>query len=260
MTGWFREPVLVFFLIGAGVFGLYRLLGAGETEPITLGGAGLAVLLGEYEAVTGTAADAATRQRIIDDYYRREVLYREALREGLHESDARVREAIIERMQQRVSGELPEPAGRDLVNYYADNMARYHREASMSVAQRFLRERPERADRTLQALAAGEEAHFDPAPGGAWLPDYGESMLRGLFGATVLDSLRELPLQQWAGPFESSRGWHYLRVETRRPRELLPFARVRDQVLADYQADVLATRLDAYVASRRDRYPLRLPP
>ena len=260
MMRWLRDPLPVFVIAGASLFAAYRFLAAGEGEPIILGGAGLAVLLEEYAAVTGQRADEGARESIINDYYRREVLYREGLREGLHESDPRVREAIIERMQQRVSGELPEPTGRDLVNYYGDNMARYYREASMSVAQRFLRAEPADPTALLLALGAGEEPDFDAAPGGAWLPDYGESMLRGLFGAAILDALRTAPLQQWAGPFASPRGWHFLRVEARSPRELLPFERVRDQVLADYQADVLAARLADYVAARRDRYPLELPP
>lgn len=255
MTRWLREPLLVFLLLGAGLFIAYEWLGSSDTVTITLRKAGLAVLLEEYEAVTGNAADATQQREIVDDYYRREMLFREGLRRRLHESDPALREAIIERMQQRVTGELPEPSGRDLVNYYADNVERYYSEPSISLSQRFLREAPQNSDDWLSALEEGREPAFDPPPGGRDLPRYGESMLRSLFGGAVLERLRASPVGQWAGPFESPRGWHFFRVDDRHPRQLLPFEFVQAQVRADYQSAVLERRLDEFVARYRDRYP-----
>jgi peptidyl-prolyl cis-trans isomerase C len=258
VTRWLREPLLAFMALGAGLFLVYDRLGPSSGDAITLGSAGLAVLVEDYEAVTGSAADATRRQDIIDDYYRREVLFREALRTGLHESDPALREAMIERMQQIVAGELPEPSGRDLVNYYADNIERYYSEPSISLSQRFLRDAPHDSDDVLSALEEGREPAFDPPPGGRDLPRYGESMLRGLFGGAVLERLRSLPVGRWAGPFESPRGWHFFRVDDRHPRELLPFEFVQAQVRADYQNEAINDRLDKFVARNRDRYPFRI--
>jgi hypothetical protein len=257
MGRWLREPLLRFFAVGGLFFVAYRFLAVEPGETVSLSDEGVSILLAEYEAVTGRSPDEAQRQAIIDDYYRREVLYREGLRERIFETDARLREAIIERMQQRVSGELGEPDGRDLVNYYAEHIDRYYREPSMSVEQRFLDTAPgaEEARALLAALHSGDEPSFAPAPGGNTLPGYGESVFRARFGADVLDALRELPLHQWAGPFESAVGWHFFRVLERQPRELLPFERVQAQVRADYQAAILAERVDRFVEARRPRYP-----
>jgi len=255
-----REPLLIFFLVGAGLFIAYAYLNPSKEAPVVLRGDGIAVLLADYEDLTGEAADAATREAIIADYYRREVLYREGLRAGLAESDGSVREAIIERMQQRVSGELMEPSGRELVNYYADHMDRYYLEPTITVEQRFLSNPPTDPESLLAALRSDEAAGFDLPPGGALLRAYGQSLLRGLFGARTLERLRTMPLETWEGPVETLRGWHYFRVLAREPARLQSFERARDQVLADYQADEVARRLQAFVDARRDRYPLDLRP
>lgn len=254
-----REPLFHFLLLGAGLFALYAALERSRGEPVTLGGAGLAVLIEEYEAVTEQRPDPQQRRAIIEDYYRREVLYREGLRERIVESDGRLREAIIERMQQRVSGELPEPTERDLVGYYTDHMERYYREPLMTVEQRFMAREPANGAVLRKALTAGEAPDFDPAPGGDLLPRYGESILRAQFGSAILDALGAAPLDRWLGPLESRRGWHFFRVRERASPEPLPFVQARAQVRADYQAELLAQRLAAYVDARRERYPLELP-
>jgi len=259
-VGLLREPLFRFFLIGAGFFVLYAALEHLRGQPVTLSGAGLVVLLEEYEAVTGRPPDAQQRQVIIQDYYQREVLFREGLRERIVERDGRLREAVIERMQQRVSGQLKEPSERDLVGYYTDHMDRYYREPLITVDHRYLATDPGAGEALLASLDAGEEAAFDPAPGGERLSRYGESMLRAQFGSEILEALKDAPADRWVGPLESRRGWHFFRVRERRPAEPLPFVRAREQVRADYQADVLAQRIDAYVDARRERYPLELAP
>ena len=255
-----HEPLVRFFLLGAGLFALYATLEHLRGQPVTLSGAGLVALLQEYEAVTGRAPDAEQRQVIIRDYYQREVLFREGLRERIVERDGRLREAVIERMQQRVSGQLPEPSERELVGYYTDHMQRYYREPLITVDHRYLATDPGDGPALLARLNAGEEPVFDPAPGGERLSLYGESMLRAQFGSEILDVLKDASAHRWLGPLESRRGWHFFRVRERRPAEPLPFVRAREQVLADYQAEVLAERIAAYVDARRERYPLELAP
>ncbi len=258
MRRWLRDPVALFFALGAGLFFTYGLLQGEGREPVVLSDAGLAVLLGEFEMLTGRPADAGERKQLIDDYYRSEVLYREGLRGEIYRDDSMLREAIVDVMRRRVSGALPEPAGRDLVNYYADNIQRYYSEPSITLRQRFFREPPEAPEAMLEALVAGEAISSDPPPQGQRFPAYGESMLRGLFGPTIVESLRSAPLNHWFGPLESASGWHLFRVEGRHPAKVLPFARVENQVLADYQAEVVSARLEDFLELHRDRYPLQV--
>lgn len=245
------------FAAGAGLFAIFTLLDSDREEAITLSDAGLAALLGEFEMLSGKTASEPDRQRVIDGYYERELLYREGMRLEIFRDDAELRALIIERMQQRVTGELPSPSGRDLVNYYADNLDRYYREATISLTQLSLPAEPDDPDALLQALEDGGRLdRAGQAPVQSY-PDYGVSLLRGLFGQQLLDVFRDQPLGEWRGPYKTESGWHFFRVNGRRPRELLSYESARDQVAADYQADLVAQRLQTFVDLERENYPLR---
>ncbi|MFT4768550.1 MAG: hypothetical protein ACI8RN_001687, partial [Glaciecola sp.] len=127
-----RDPVLAFFALGASLFVVFGLLQREEAAPVLLSKGAQALLVSEWEMLTGRSADTSDVRRIVEDYYQRELLFREGLSRELYQSDLSVRELIIELMQQQVTGELPEPSGKDLVNFYTDNIDRYYSEATIS--------------------------------------------------------------------------------------------------------------------------------
>lgn len=249
-----------FFVVGALLFGVFTIVTDEPQTPITLSAGARAVLLSEFEMLTGRKANESEQARIFEDYYQRELLFQEGLQAELYRSDPGLRGQIIEGMQRRVTGEIPEPSAKALVNYYTDNIDRYYSEASISFTQRLFTQKPGNTSAILTEFEAGL------APGAAtpWqgevFPDYGISMIRGLLGQTLLETLEELPLGQWQGPFQSMDGWHYFKVEQRQAAKLLPFARVRDQVLADYQASTVAERVRNFVNEQRVQYPFLTPP
>ncbi|MFK7830694.1 MAG: peptidyl-prolyl cis-trans isomerase [Congregibacter sp.] len=255
-----RAPFLQFFSAGALLFAGFAMLETDDRETIVLSDAGLAMLVGEFEMLTGSTPTESDRQRLVDQFYERELLYREGLRTEIFRDDGELRELIIERMQQRASGELPSPDGRQLVNYYADNLDRYYREAEISFEQLVYQTKPANADALLAQLRAGLASDGAVPRQTKQFPNYGESMLRGLFGQALLEVLQDLPLDQWQGPFQSVLGWHYFRVAGRRERTLLPYERAREQVAADYQAQVLAQRVLDFVDARRGDYPFQRKP
>lgn len=255
-----RDPLFAFFAIGALCFVVYTQLSRDATTPITLSQSSQALLVAEWEMLTGNSAQAADVDAILNDYYQRELLYREGIASELHLSDASVRELMIELMQQRVTGEIAEPSAKDLVNFYADNMERYYTEASISFSQKVFASAPENPEALREQLNQGG-AQIGIVPWqGSDFPDYGVSMVRGLFGQPLLEILQGLAIGEWQGPYESRQGWHYFRVTARSAPQLLPFERVRDQVLADYQAAAVAQAVAEFTDARRPQYPFEIAP
>ncbi|EAQ97107.1 peptidyl-prolyl cis-trans isomerase [Congregibacter litoralis] len=255
-----RDPLFAFFAIGGLCFIAYTQLNREATTPITLSQSAQALLVAEWEMLTGKSAQAADVDAILNDYYQRELLYREGIASELHLSDASVRELIIELMQQRVTGEIAEPSPKDLVNFYADNIERYYTEASISFSQKVFASAPENPEALREQLnQGGGQAGAVPWQGSDF-PDYGVSMVRGLFGQPLLEILQSLAFGEWQGPYESRQGWHYFRVTARRAPQLLPFERVRDQVLADYQAAAVAQAVAEFTDARRPQYPFEIAP
>jgi peptidyl-prolyl cis-trans isomerase C len=255
-----RDPVLGFFALGALLFVVFGMLQKEKTAPVVLSSGAQALLVSEWEMLTGRSADADDVQRIVDDYYQREVLFREGLSRELYQSDPSIRELVIELMQQQVTGEIPEPSGKDLVNFYADNMDRYYSEATISFSQRLFRDASQTPEQLRAQLNQGDVIGDDAPWQGKDFPDYGVSMIRGLFGQSLLDVLEQLPVHDWQGPYPSPDGWHYFRVERRQQPVLLAFERVREQVLADYQAAAVAASVAEFVDARRAQYPLETSP
>lgn len=263
-----RDPVVAFFAIGAGLFLVFWLRNNDTPTPVVLSASSQAVLVAEWEMLTGRSADAKDVAQIVDDYYQRELLFREGLKSELYQTDPSVRELIIERMQQQVTGLVAEPSGKELVNYYTDHIHRYYSEATISFSQRLFAELPDDPQQLRQELnqasAQGGSASALSATKAPWqgtnFPDYGVSMIRGLFGQPLLEVLEQVPLARWEGPYESRDGWHYFRVDRREQAVLLAFERVRDQVLADYQASAVTNAVAAFVDARRSDYPLITPP
>jgi peptidyl-prolyl cis-trans isomerase C len=256
LRAWLTEPLLHFLALGALLFLLYQQF-ADRGEPITLSDAGLAVLEADFRQLVGRDPTDTEQQRLVDEFYRAEVLFREALRRQLPATDPALREPIVERMQAQLSGGLQEPTSQQLVDFYAAHIDRYYREATISCRQYFLRTEPRAPEALRSQLAADAAPPGDRPRRGAEFPDYGESMLRALFGQPILDALRGAAIGDWVGPFATADGWHYFSVSGRRAAELLPFTAVREQVAADYRATQIEQRLDAFVDAKRSRYPLR---
>jgi hypothetical protein len=224
LRAFLREPLAGFLLIGALFFALHGALRE-DVSPVTLSSAGRAALYADFRALMGREPTDAERAALVREYYRDEVLHREALREDLARVDAQVRSVLIDRMRQRVSGELAEPTARALVDYYAAHLERYRSEARISFEQRVYAAPPADAQALLRALAAGTAPPGIEAAQGSRFPAYGISMLRGLFGQQLLDTLQQLPLDEWHGPYAGPSGWHVFRVTSREEPVLLPYGR-----------------------------------
>lgn len=257
---WLREPFFQCFLAGAALFALFFLVSEKypARDAITLSQAGLETLVSDFEVLTGKTATDSDREMLVARFYRNEVLYREGIRREVYAEDGELRAQIVEAMRQRVSGILPTPDAEELVSFYADNIDRYYSEATLSFDQVLMLSKPEDPDLLIARLARGDDPESELQWRGKRFPDYGLSMVRGIFGQTQLAVLEALPMDEWHGPFESSDGWHFFRVSARRAPQLLPFERARIQVEADYRMQLLDRRMERFVEERGDQYPLQL--
>jgi peptidyl-prolyl cis-trans isomerase C len=90
----------------------------------------------------------------------------------------------------------------------------------------------------------------DPFPDRYHFAGYEPEQVHRLFGRTEFsEATLSAPLDQWAGPFRSSYGWHLLHVEARVAPKEPDFATVRDAVRTDYLLEA-QTRTNA--AARSD--------
>lgn len=230
-----RDPLTVFLAAGAALFLVWWALGRRDNS-IEVSAAVQQSLAADYQMMTGRAPDAAQRKKLVDDYVADEILFREAVARGMHLTDRTTKARLVDRLRFLIAGAPPTPAEADLIDFYAEHGELYRAEAQISLKQVFFTQMPDAPDAVLAALNRGERVDGDDFWMGRNFPNYGESMLRGMFGATVLTAARKAPLGEWTGPWPSSRGVHFLRVEARNPPALMRYTDVRDQVVQDMTA------------------------
>lgn len=229
-----RDPFTIFLMAAAAIFLLYWSVTASRAE-IDVTVAIQKSLSEDYEMMTGHKPDPAAKKKLIDDYIANELLFREAVARGMHMSDKTTKQRLIDRVRFLIAGAPNDPSEDTLLGFYASNPDLYRSEPRLSVQNIFFEKGPPAdAKGILARLNAGETVKGDDFWMGHDMPNYGISMLRGIFGQPLLDAVGKAPVGVWIGPVQSTRGWHFVRVSERGDSRLIPYAEARDQVLQDY--------------------------
>lgn len=266
-----REPLVHFFIIGAGVFVLYD-QGSGpqsttshETR-IVVDEADIRRLEASFERVWQRQPDRVERAGLIDAHVREEILNREALRLGLANGDEVIRKRLAQKMDYLLSAErtVDDPADPELRSYLEANAERYRRPAAFSFVQVFLGETTEAADvaRTLQALQAG--ANPDALTKSSLIPaQFGgisAAGVRSIFGASFAAAMPELEEGVWTGPVPSGYGVHLVRLDLHTPGGPPDFSAIRPKLLADWRRGQLDLRKQQAYQSLAAAYTVERPP
>ncbi len=260
----FKEPLVQFLIIALVLLGGERLINADEyaneqysilvDDQVLLQFMQLqAKMFKPSQAMDALKAmSAEDRQRLVDDYARNEVLFREAMALNLNKNDQIIRRRLIQKMDYLAQGFYDEAEALtedDLRNYYAEHQQDYEKAASatfthvfISTDRRAIEEAKEIADALLKTLNA-EQVPFQNAPGYGERflynrnyvnrdddeigSHFGEEFERTLFAFDVADS--------WQGPVQSSYGWHLVLLKKNSPAYIPAFEEISSAVFADVQ-------------------------
>ena len=246
LPGWTREPLVHFLGLGALVY--IALTWAGTpidpaSRVISVDAEQQAQLALGFEQVMGRAPTDAELDVRIDRYVRDEVLYREALRLGLDQDDAVVRQRMVAKMDLSASAaaEIAQPDEAALRAYFEANREKYAGAALVSFDQVYF------ADETLARSALGEAgtgAALSGEPISLPLSVDGSSPrdVQNRFGEQFARALAALdPSAKWQGPVPSGFGWHLVKLRDR--HSAAPeFEAIRDRIENDWRSDLIAER------------------
>lgn len=275
VRAWLREPFARFVLIGLALFAADRALNGApdvrDTRRIVITEAEQQALLQAYRAERGRAPDAAEWQARLDQWISDQVLYHEALRLGLDRKDVIVRRQLTQKMRFLLedSAPLPAPSDDELQAWLAQHAQRYARAPAWSFDQIFLSRGRHgdalnaEAGKIQQRLTQSPESFAslgDAFSAGSKITAANPTQIRREFGPELVEAVRLAPLEQWAGPYVSSFGLHFIRVTAVIPAKPAMLAEVREQVLTDYTAEQHARRTRESIAQLRKRYRVDVEP
>jgi peptidyl-prolyl cis-trans isomerase C len=254
LPGWTREPLVHFLGLGAL---LYVVLTWGGTPPdpasrvIRVDAVQKAQLALGFERVMGRAPTDAELDDRIARYVRDEVLYREALRLGLDQDDAVVRQRMVAKMDMTAGGaaEIAEPDDAALRAFYKANQARYAGAQLVSFEQRLFS-----SEAAAKAALSGADGAGQPSSLPASMSETPMREIETRFGQQFSQGLETLPaVGKWQGPIPSGFGWHIVRV-TGRAETAPDFDVLRPRLANDWRADQIARRKQSAYEILRSAY------
>ncbi|MFV8783863.1 peptidyl-prolyl cis-trans isomerase [Microbulbifer sp. SA54] len=267
---WSRDPSLHFALIGAALFGINSLFSSSDsidTESIVISESRIDHLAALFERGWQRPPEPQELQGLIDDYVREEVLYREAIRQGLDKNDTVIRRRLRMKMEFLAKDlvEAIEPSDAILQDYYQQRIDHYTQPAEYSFEQIFLDsdKRPQVAEDAriaLTQLVAGADYR---ELGDNNLLQHSFSKLSSeridrVFGGSFSLQLAELQPDQWAGPLTSAYGEHLVRITYYQPQQVPELAEIRADVLRDWQIEEQKKILQTQYETLRAKYQIEI--
>lgn len=277
----FREPLAQFLAIALLLFGGERWINAedyaydqyrievGESELLQFMQQRAKTFKPDQAVAALARLKPQDRQRLVDDYVREEVLFREAMALNLDSNDPIIRRRLIQKMDYLAQGfyDQAEPlTEEDLRSYYAQNQQDYKKAAEATFTHVFISAQ-NRGGTEAQVMAAGllkqlntEKVPFENAS------RYGERFLYNRnyvnreddeiashFGASFQQQVFAFDSeQQWQGPVQSDHGWHLVLLVKNTDAYTPAFEQVSAAVLADrqrqQQRDIKRQAIDKLIA------------
>ena len=228
-----REPLILFLVLGAVLYGVWMLLAPQKLETIRVEAATLRALEQYQEDLMGRPLDDAEREEIKQGFIDDEVLLHEALKRGLQWSDSRVRQRLTRIMRGALTETVADPSVAQLQAYFRDNVDRYTTPESTTFEQVFFPWGEDVSDEQLDSILVDLRAGADPGQYGSASMVASPLMRREPRGSLVrtlgvdfANSVESANIGEWYGPIESPHGIHLVRVLERHPPEVAGFEQI----------------------------------
>ena len=266
-----REPLLHFALLGAAIFGAYRLIAppVSDASEIVITADRIASITAQFSASHGGRPPHEEELRAaVDAYVRDEMLYREGLALGLDRDDPVVRNRIRQKADLLSEDALTsEPSDRDLEAYLAAHQAEFDIPGRVSFQQIYIDPGRHRGDDLTtivtsirQALTLGRQPGtlgdrtLLPATMTEALPHEVEAA----FGNDFARQLAAIDGDGWQGPLTTSYGLHLVRITHRGEPTRATLADARDVVAREWSRAQTAKMKEQFYRMLARRYTVRV--
>ena len=266
-----REPLLHFALLGAAIFGAYRLMArpVSDASEIVITADRIASITAQFSASHGGRPPYEDELRgAVDAYVRDEMLYREGLALGLDRDDPVVRNRVRQKTELLSEDALTsEPSDRDLEAYLAAHQAEFDIPGRVSFQQIYIDPGRHRGDDLTtivtsirQALTLGRQPGtlgdrtLLPATMTEALPHEVEAA----FGNDFTRQLAAIDGEVWQGPLTTSYGLHLVRITHRGEPTRATLADARDVVAREWSRAQTAKLKEQFYRMLAGRYTVRV--
>lgn len=222
---WVKEPLVHFFVLGLCIFVVYA-----QVSPITIDTQRLVIsqriqieLIRQFESIWSRSPTTQEQIRLIDNYLRDEVLYREGVSIGLLQDDIVIKRRVRQKLEMLMEMQYSESTDTELRNFIAQNPVLFMKPARITFEQIIFKPADynepieEVIERTKKQLLVGK--NLRSVGSRSTLPKIIELQdsidIEKTFGNEFLNASLTQDLGIWQGPISSPYGKHLLRVDKR---------------------------------------------
>ena len=251
---WLREPLLHFVLLGSALFWL---AGGGllaEPDQILVTASLKKALAADFERKHGLVPDEDQLRGLIVTWTEDEMLYREAKKLGLDESDPVMRRRLIQSMRFLAEDEAASatPTREQLEAVLAQDPETFQVLPTVTFEHIFFKKGEAPSARqlgVLKRLQGGDlSERGDPFIHGREQVGLTRTRIHTIFGETFADTLFSMSPGQWTGPIASSFGSHFVLLQGKTDAAAPELDDVANQVQSVWRnkkrSEALGLRLD----------------
>lgn len=266
------EPLLHFLVLGGLLFAILSFRGginSSRPEEIVVTPAVVVRLAQLHQVQTGAMPDAETREWLVQNWLREEMMVREAKALGLEEGDELVRRRLVQKLE-FLQGDIAaaqEPDEASLGAFLAAHPERFTAPAQVSITHVYFspdKRGREKARADAEAARLMLVAGADAASLGDAFPlrrDYQDMTEQGLtrvFGQQpIVAAAFSAEPGQWVGPVQSGFGWHLIKITTRAAARPLSVEEAGDALIAAWKEDRRAAFDAQRLSDLKSKYDIR---
>jgi hypothetical protein len=238
-----KQPLLQFLVLGFLLYAAQLTLRGDSQRKVVLSQQELQQRVQQKEQALGRPLSEAELGALTDQYTDEMILLNEAKLMNLDRSDKEVRKRLMHLARMRLDEVVPEPSRQQLKLYFQQHSSEYRMGAWVSFDQVFFAsgspDTPDDPDSFLTLLARSNGGAGLGEPDrilGGHARELTRSQLRSLFGPAFADTVFALSEGVWNGPFDSTRGTHYLKVLEHHPAPTPRFEDLEAYLRKDWKA------------------------
>lgn len=258
-----REPLVLFFIAGAVLFGLDGAIDAFRGKAVIDVPAPVrAAAVAKLQASLGRAASEEELRAAIDSWVREEAIYREGLRRGLDRSDGVIRERVVHRTLAAIQREYKpfDIDDTELERWFSARVQRYAQPAVFDLEVITLLDVPTDPELSLllERLNRPGQQAFDIGLNARLhiYRDAPESLLVRSYGAQALGVARSAEPGRWVRA-STEQSVLIVRVQKARTEESPRFQEIRSRVLDDWRREQREQALEQALKQLVQQYRIR---
>ncbi len=265
-----KEPLIHFLLGGALLFVLFAWKNRGtEEQPdeVIVTSAQVDVLVRGWARTWQRPPTPDEVEKIIDEFIREEIFYREALRLGLEHDDIIIRRRLRQKMQFLAEDfhQVNDPGDDELQSFLEARSDEFRKPAILTFRQIYFSpdrrgdSAPEEARRVLAELTLETDSTRIDEMGDPFFlqrefESSSETDIARVLGGDFVPKLLALTPGEWSGPLRSGFGYHLVQVTDRVEGRIPALDEMRDAVLEAWQFAAREKYAEAFYQQLRARY------